>query len=267
MNTSEIIKKAVYFPINNYRAFIKVTLMFLISEMICEVIFSLPINDYTIFRIWIVNILSLFVLGAATLYVFGIIDNSDEGNDLDLDIKKSTKVGINDLLVESYYFTLTVVVSAAVSLSLGFFHDISTFMDNVSYIEYEMIDINLPKLFELVSPESMASLSHSVIGMIVVFIISYAIFFSLCSIAKIRLKETNDFKEALNFIRLFSIIQEKGFRKYLNFVILNFLVFGFVVLCMRSLEAVPIIGSLISSILESFSIFFILDSYSLFYKS
>ena len=265
MNTFEIVKKAFYFPIHNYRGFIKVTFLFLLSEIISHIVFYSEIGDLESYYFLGAGLFFLLVLGASTIIVFSIIDSSEDMERISL--RKSTKVGIKDSLIEVYYFILVIVVSTIVSMLLGFFNNFNSFFDELTFVGVEINNMTIPKLISYLSPDTLSSLSNSVLGIIIVFIVCYAIFFSLGSIAKIRLKETNDFQESLDFIKLFKIVMEKGIKKYLNFIIINFLVFGFVVVILHTLEAFPIIGSIVSALLESFSIFFILYSYTLFYYS
>ena len=74
-------------------------------------------------------------------------------------------------------------------------------------------------------------------------------------------------KESMNFVKLTKIIKSKGLKRYLIFVVLTLIVFAAVLVIMRTLESYYLIGSVISALAESFGLFFILDSYSLFYYS
>ena len=265
METIEIIKKAVYLPFRAYKGFILVTILFLISEIISEQIYRIEIGFLNPTIIIIDTIIGIIILGFCIAIVYNYID--DSFNIMEISITATTKAGFKEELIEAYYYTLAIIGTVAISFALGIYHNISSIIDSVLYINYKLDTLTLPKLFELLSPEKYQQLAFSVLATIGIFVILFAIFFSYCSFAKIRLKETGDMKESMNFVKLTKIIKSKGLKKYLIFVVLTLIVFATVLVIMRTLESHYIIGSIISALAESFALFFILDSYTLFYYS
>ncbi len=265
MNTREIIKKAVYLPFRAYKGFILVTFLFLISEIISEQIYRIEIGFLNPIMVIMDMIISIIILGFCIAIVYNYIDESFDIKEVS--ITATAKVGFKDELIEAYYYSLAIIGTVGLSFALGIYHSISSIIDSVLYVDYKLNTLTLPKLFQLLSPEKYHQLAFSVLTTIAIFVILFAIFFSYCSFAKIRLKETGDMKESMNFVKLTKIIKIKGLKRYLIFVVLTLIVFAAVLVIMRTLESYYLIGSVISALAESFGLFFILDSYSLFYYS
>ena len=265
MNTFEIIKKAFFLPFKAYKGFLLVTLLFFISEIANEIVNKTIIEDLTILNVTISYLLGIIVLGISIAVVYHYIYDSFDIREVSF--TTTAKAGIKDTLIESYYYSLAIVGTIALSYLLGIYNDIYSIIDSVDYVDEKFCSFTLPKLLKYLSPDTYHQLATSVIVTLVIFVILFAIFFSYCSFAKIRMKETGNLKESMNFVKLTQIIKRKGIRKYLNFVILNFIVFMVVLMLMRTLEAYFITGSIISALAESFALFFILDSYCLFYYS
>ncbi|WP_298521501.1 hypothetical protein [uncultured Methanobrevibacter sp.] len=265
MHTWKIIKKAFYLPFRAYKGFILVTFLFFISEIVNSIVNQIEIGNLTPLTVLITFVIDIAILGICIAIVYHYIYSSFDIREVSL--TTTAKAGFKDEMIEIYYYMLAIGGTIILSLALGIYHNISSIMDSVTYIDSKLDTVTLPKLLSLLSPDSYHHLASSVIATLIIFIILFAICFSYCSFAKIRLKETGDVKESVNFVKLSKIIKSKGIKKYLNFVILNFLVFSAVLIIMRTLEYYFVIGSIISALAEAFALFFILDSYSLFYYS
>lgn len=265
MHSFEIIKKAFSLPFKAYRGFALVTFLFFMSEITNEKINQMIIRDLTVLTIAIRFLIGIAILGICIAIVYHYIYDSFDIREVSL--TTTTKAGFNDTLIESYYYSLAIVGTAVISYLLGIYHDIFSIIYDVLYLDAKLNTMTLPKLIQHLSPDIYHQLASSVMLTLMIFIILFALLFSYCSIAKIRLKETGNVKESMNFIKITKIIKDKGIGKYLTFVILNFIVFAGVLLLMRTMEAYFIFGSIISAISEAFALFFILDSYCLFYYS
>lgn len=266
MNTLEIIKKAIALPFRAYKGFALITFLFFVSEIISGIINNTStIDEFTTIKIAISLIIGTVILGICIAIVYHYI--YDSFDIWGVSLTTTTKAGINDTLIETYYYCLAIFGTMFLSYILGIYKNIDSIINTVIYVDEKFDSVTLPKILQLLSPDIYHQLASSVIITLVIFIVLFAIFFSYCSLAKIRMKETGNMKESMNFIKLTQIIKNKGIRKYLNFVILNFVVFTAVLILMRTLEAYLIFGSLICAMTEAFALFFILDSYCLFYYS
>lgn len=264
MNTYEIIKKSISLPFRAYKGFSLVIFLFFVSEMFADIVIDLPIDDTAYFKFLSMLFVSMTILGINIAIAYHYI--YDSFNIRTVSIVTTTKVGVKDFLIESYYYFLAISGTVIISYLLGIYKDIDTALDTLIYLDHKLESMTLPKLLTYLSPKVYYQMAHSVIITLTIFIILFAIFFSYCSIAKIRIKETGNIKESMNFINLTKIIMNKGIKKYLTFVILTFIVFAILLLLMKTLESYFFIGSVISAFSEAFALFFILDSFSLFYR-
>lgn len=264
MDTAEIIKKAFNLPFRAYKGFILVTFLFFMSEICNEFVNQTEFSNLTFFMLLIPPIISIIILGISIAVVYHYIDDSFDIREVSF--TTTTKVGLKDILVETYYYFLIILSTGILSYVLGIYHNIYSIMDGLIYLNEKINSLTLPKILKYLSPENYHHLAFSVIVSLAIFTILFAIFFSYCSIAKIRLKETGSIKESINFFKLTKIIKSKGLKKFLNFIILTLIVFSTVLIIMRTLEYYFIIGSIFSALAESFALFFILDSFSLFYN-
>lgn len=265
MNTYEIIKKSVSLPFRAYKGFILVTFLFFVSETFKEIINQIPIDDTIYLKMSSAMLISIIILGINIAIAYHYI--YDSFNIRNVSLVTTTKAGLKDLLIESYYYFLAIATTAVISHFLGIYNDIDSAIDTLAYVDYKLESMTLPKLLTYMSPDTYYQVSQSVMITLAIFIILFALCLSYCSIAKIRMKETRNLKDSMNFIKLTKIIISKGIKKYLNFVILTFIVFAVVLLLMKTLESYFFIGSVISAFSEAFALFFILDSFSLFYYS
>ena len=265
MDTSTIIKKSVTFPFRAYKGFILTIFLFFISEMISEILASISISNVTPLLRIVTIISQILLLGTCISVVYHYIDESFDIKEMSLTY--TAKIGFKDMLVESYYYSLVVICTSGLTFVLGIYRNIHSIIDQVLYLNNKLSHLTFPKLLKYLSPESYAQLSFSITIALLIFMIFFAVFLSYCSIAKIRLRETGDLKESMNFIKLSKIIKSKGIRRYLNFVILAMLMLAATFIIMRTLQPYIFIDGLLSSFTEAFSLFFILDSFTLFYKS
>lgn len=265
MNTIEIIKNATALPFRAYKGFALVTILFFISEIVSEMTNTAPIDEFLTIKMAISLILGVIILGICIAIVYHYI--YDSFDIWEVSLTTTAKAGINDTLIETYYYFLAIFGTIFLSYILGIYNNIYSIVNSIIYVDEKFYSMTLPKILHIISSEMYRQLAFSVIATLAIFTILFALCFSYCSFAKIRMKETGDMKESMNFIKLTQIIKSKGIRKYLNFVVLNFIVFGTVLIIMKTLEVYLIFGSLISSMSEAFALFFILDSYCLFYYS
>lgn len=263
MNTIEIIKKSISLPYKAYKGFVLVTFLFFISEIVNEALKLENIDGLTLIKLCIGGIISIIILGISIAIVYHYIFDSFDIREVSF--KSTAKIGFKDSLIEFYYYFLTLLSTTVICYALGIYHDLDSILDSLQYIDTKLGTLTLPELIKLFSPEMYNQLASSVIITLAIFIILFAIFFSYCSLAKVRLKETGDLKESMNFLNLTKIIKSNGIKKYLNFVILTLIIFSVALLLMKTLESYFIVGSLISALAEAFSLFFILDSFSLYY--
>lgn len=263
MNTIEIIKKSFMLPFKAYKGFILVTLLFFACEMVTDLLYRTATSKLTIVEFTITLIIYIIALGVSVAIVYHYID--DSFNIREISIKTTAKAGINDIILECYYYILAIGTTVILTRYLGLYDNMFTVLDNIVYVEQEFVTAPLPEFLNFISPLTLTQFTFSFLASLAIFVILFALFFSYCSFGKIRLTETGNLIEGMNIIKITKIIIKKGIIRYLGFIILTFTIFMTVFLIMKTLDAYLLIGSIISAMTESFALFFILDSFSLFY--
>lgn len=263
MKTREIIKQSILFPIKYYKQFIIVTILFIISELTREhVLHNIP-DDNVILMFLIHILLPLVVLGISLQIIFHAIAKKKGFPRMTL--KKSLDEAVKDTILESYYFALTIIITTLLSIPLGIFrniNDISSFItnnftgsENVNPIE---VIGSTPDVLIL------NNLDPFVISL-VIFIIMFIIMFSFCTIGKIDLEINHNFLRIFNLKYIMGKIKKIGITKYAKFLLLVIVICAIVANIVFFLNTSHIIGSILSAILESISLFFFLHSFAQLY--
>ena len=264
MKNKEIIKESLLFPIKNYKYFIIVTFLFLFSELLQEYLMHIKDSNISIIIAFIlIVIIPLLVLGIGLQIIFHLLDKKMGAPKISF--SESIKEALKDTILESYYFILSLLVTVILSIPTGLFSnldDISIFMSNM------ITDTDGISVIEVMgSLPEMAILDavNSIKICLIVFILSFVVFFSMCTISKIDLNINEDYKQSFNIIRMLKIIKKIGIIKYLEFLIFIIVISMVVANITFMLNFTPVVGSIISAFLESFSLFFFLHSFAKLY--
>ncbi|MBQ6218141.1 MAG: hypothetical protein IJJ47_00260 [Methanosphaera sp.] len=146
MKNTEIIKNSILFPIRKYKEFTIITLLFLLSEIIQELVLHNSYNDITIIPVsFILILLPLFVLGINLQIIFHIID--DNRGLPKLSFKKSLKIAMQDYLLELYYLIFTIVITFILTIAIEIFNNpnaITALLNNI------MIEIEASNVMEII---------------------------------------------------------------------------------------------------------------------
>ena len=265
MKNREIIKNSILFPIRNYKEFIIITLLFLLTELIQEH-FPHEINDAftTIPAFFVFIILPLLVLGINLQIIFHLIgENSGLPK---LSFKKSLKEAFHDVLLESYYYILTILITVILAIPTGIFTHFVEISGQLNNISIEIEEMNVIQVIGSI-PDLILYDSQTLLLCLLIFIITLTIMFSMCTLGKIDIEKNHNFKQALNIRYIFSLIKKIGILKYLEFILLIIIICVMVANIVFILNFSEMIGSIISSFLESLSLFFFLSSFAQLYPN
>lgn len=264
MKNREIIKESLLFPIKNYKYFIIVTILFLISEFSREYLTHTHNSDISSNIMFIISfIIPLIVLGISLQIIFHLI-NKKKGAPR-ISFHETIKEALQDTILESYYLLLALIASTILTLPSGIIQkidEIPTFMSDL------LANTEETSVFEIIGslPDMAMIDTYNNIKMIfIIFIIVFVIFFSICTISKIDLNENKDYKQSFNIIRMLKIIKKIGIIKYMEFLLLIIIVSILIANIVFFLDMIVAIGSIFSAILESFSLFFFLHSFAKLY--
>lgn len=266
MRNRKIIKESLLFPFKKYKHFILVTALFLIMEFFSEFILHQHLNDDTITALYIVTIiLPLLVLGINLQIIFHIIE--DNRGLPKISIKKSFKDATNDLIIEIYYLALTVIITLILSIPTGIFHNLYDIYREFSLLTDTLDERSVFEIVGLLPDYLVSNYINSLTISIIIFIITFTALFSLCTLSKIDLEVTHDLKQSFNLKRIIKLVKKIGIIKYLGFLLLIIILSVITTHIIYHMEYVPILGSIISALLESFELFFFTYSFTQLYPS
>ena len=265
MKNKEIIKESLLFPIKNYKYFIIVTILFLISEFTQEYFLHSKNSDITTNIIFIVAclIIPLIVLGISLQIIFHLLNKKKGAPKITFD--ESIKEALQDTILESYYLILALIISTILSIPTGLFQridEIPTFMSDMIATTEE---ISIFEIMGSLPDMAIVDTANSLKMTLIIFIIVVVILFSICTISKIDLNANEDYKQSFNIMRMLKIIKKIGIIKYMEFLLLIIIISIVIANIVFILNLAPTFGSIISAILESFSLFFFLHSFAKLY--
>lgn len=266
MKNSEIIKNSILLPIRKYKEFTIITVLFLLSEIIQEHFLHHFYNDATIIpAFFILIILPLLVLGINLQIIFHIIDENKGLPKLSL--KKSLKEATNDYLLESYYFIFTIVITFILAIPTGIFNNFHTIPIQLNNITIEIGEMNVMEIIGSLPDLMNLYYSHTILICLLIFVVTLTVMFSMCTLGKIDMEVNHNFKQAFNIKHILSLIKKIGILKYLGFLALVILICVIVANIVYLLKFSPMIGSLLSAFLESYSLVFFLYSFAQLYPN
>lgn len=263
-NNKEIIKNSILFPIRNYKQFIIITALFLLSEIIQEHFLHQTYNDATIIPLsFILIILPLLVLGINLQIIFHIIGkNKGLPN---LSFKKSLKEAMHDFILEAYYFILTVLISIVLAIPAGVFNNIPGISTQLYNLMMEIEEMNVVEVIGALPNLMILEYSHTILIFLLIFIITLTVMFSMCTLGKIDMEVNHKFSQAFNIKYILGLIKKIGVLKYLGFLALVSIMCTIVANIVFILNVSPMFGSLFSAFLEAFSLTFFLSSFAQLY--
>ena len=220
MKKSEIIKNSILFPIRNYKQFIMVLVLFLLSELIQEHFLHHTSNDALTMPIILIQIiLPLFVLGINLQIIFHLI--AKKGGSPNLSIKKSLKEAAHDYLLESYYFILTILITIILAIPTGIFNNLSGSFHEINHVATEIGEMNVVEVIGALPDLMFLQYSSTLLICLLIFIITLTFMFSMCTLGKIDMEENHNFKQAFNIKYIFGLIKKIGLLDYLGFLVLG----------------------------------------------
>lgn len=264
MKNIEIIKESLLFPIRNYKYFIIVTILFLIAELSQEYFLHIRDSDISMSIMFILSIIiPLFALGISLEVIFHLLNKKTGAPKITFN--ESIKEAVTDTLLETYYFILALILSIILAIPTGLFQKIE---DIPKFISDLMLSTEGTSVFEIMGALPDIAIVDTVESLkitLFIFVLMFILLFSICTISKIDLEKNKNYKQSFNIMHMLKIIKQIGIIKYVEFLFL-IMIFSIVIAnIVFNLNDVHVIGSLISAVLEAFSLFFFLHSFAKLY--
>ena len=262
MKNADIIKQSLLFPIRYYKHFIIVALLFLISELIEEHITHAH-ADGNIILMFIAVILPLIALGINLQIIFYAI--KDNKGFPKISLKKSLDESVKDTILESYYLAITLIITIIISAIIGLLQGI---FDISRYSSHIMVAFEDSSVIEIIGAAPNVFINNStdiILTTLLIFIIMLTIMFSFCTISKIDLEVNHNFGQIFDFRYIWRLIRKIGITKYLKFLVLVMILCIVIANIISFLNFKQVLGSLLSALLEAFTLFFFLYAFTQLY--
>ena len=182
-----------------------------------------------------------------------------------ISFKKSLKEATHDMLLESYYFILTILITILVAIPAGVFDNLPGISTQLYHLMMEIEEMNVVELIGALPDLLILDYSHNILIFLLIFLVTLTVMFSMCTLGKIDMEENHKFIQAFNIKYILSLIKKIGILRYLGFLALVILMCVIVANIVFILNVSPIFGSFFSAFLEAFSLVFFLSSFAQLY--
>lgn len=260
--TAEVIGESFKTPFIEYKHFIAVTVIALMCELITEEFLSLPVGRWTLLIIAVNSMVTLILLGI----MLGIVTRAVYRKEVEyFNIAENFMEGLKEYIVTMFWMILTFAGSLFIAVPTGVYSNILNIYNHISTSDFVDAALTVSQLSEDLPIDIQFDLAHSFQANILISVFVFMIFTSFAFLGKAILIESASIKDAMDLRNIFGSVRKIGHVRYLIFVILwgSVLIILFNVLW--SLEFV-LAGSLISSVLEAFFLFFSTSSFYLILK-
>lgn len=250
MNAIDIIKKAIYYPLNNVQNWILVALIFLVKGVFEQL--ALTTEGAISGIMTVISILiSIVILGL----VINIIRETISGsNELSLVNPQLNVIdGIKSFILQVVYFIIPGILTFIVSLIVGVYDKLIRVLDVA--VTQTNTTINSTAILSSIPSNLTNELFISIAVVVIIGFILYIIFAMFSDIGQAILAETGSIFAGLNITKVVSKINSIGWEKYITYVVLLFLLMIVFALISGIITSLPYIGRVIAS--------FIFESYML----
>ena len=250
MNAIDIIRKAIYYPLNNVQNWILVALIFLVKGVFEQLALT---TDGSISGIMtVISILiSIVILGLVINIIRETINGSDELSLINPQLNVID--GIKSFILQVVYFIIPGILTFIVSLIVGV-HDKLIRVIDVA-VSQTNTTVNSTTILSAIPSNLTNDLFISIAVVVIIGFILYLVFAVFSDIGQAILAETGSIFAGINITRVVSKINSIGWEKYITYVVLLFLVMIVFAIISGLITLLPYIGRVIAA--------FIIESYML----
>lgn len=262
MRIRNIIIDSVLLPFKNYKLFIITFMLAFICENISEKVYTTNLGQLSIAMMIIDTTISLIILGMMMNITYRVVYNEK----IEFNPRGHLIEGIKEYIVTLYYIILTFITSSLFIIPTGAYMKITHINEYISKMDINTTFMTLHELSHQLPVNLHINLQHSIQLNAIIAIMLFIFFTSMGFIGKILLHNTGKISYALDFRKIFIVINNIGVTRYLKFLlciaIVTIFVFNSVVLLEYFFKDI-----VISSILESFTLIFSTNAfYSIYFK-
>ncbi len=261
MRIREIVKYATFLSIEYYKQFLLVTFIFILINFADEFYFEFENATLTLVNIFLLVLLVLILLGFNINIVYHVIYK--KRGIPQFNILGTLLEGLKEVILESYYLTLSSITSIIFMGIIGFFTN--NMMNVVGSSNFDLKEMVIES--RGIMPQNLIhNIGHILNLVILIGGLSFIIFFSFCSLSKIRLEKTGNFKSAFNIVLVLRLINKMGVVRYIKFLLLSLVILIFVLIMIFYLNYIPYMGNFIQALIEAYLLFYVLGGFTLLYN-
>lgn len=254
MEIMEIIKKSIHYPLNDYKSWLTIAIVYLIMGILLS--FVVIHGGITA----IIGLIICFILGIVIAgYNVSIIRLTINNKDYIpmLDPLKNFIDGIKISIIGIVYYLVSAIIILIIAYPLGFYYNLNRFINTINTTAVAQSDT--VNAFVNVSPYIYTNLISNIMVLSSIFMILLVLIIFLMNMSMAIFAETNSMSNALNLSKVIEKMKNIGVIKYILIIVSIMIINLISTFIIQILMLIPKIGFCIGM--------FILSSYIALFQS
>lgn len=262
MDVIDIIKDTIYYPINDYKNWLIIGIIFLLSSILTG--YVIPENGVVGAIGSIINILiSILIVGIGIAVMKATLRRSSEIPMMD--IANNFIDGIKSIIISFIYFIIPAIIVSIISIPVGVYSNTYSILKYISNIPTN-VTVTPETIVQSIPQNVLVSFATSFTIIVVIALILTIIFALFEIIAQVRFAETGSIADAMDIKAIFNKISSIGWGKYIIYVVAVFICLIIISIIMAIIALIPYIGVLIAEfVFASYTLLFISRCRALIY--
>lgn len=262
MDVIDIIKDAFYYPINDYKNWLIIGILFLLSSILTE--YVITANGAVGIIGSIINLLiSILIVGIGIAVIKASLGRSSEIPMID--IANNFIDGIKSIIISIIYFIIPAIIVAIISIPVGVYSNTYSVIESISKVPTN-VTVTPEMIIQAIPQNVLVSFATSAVIIALIALILMIIFALFEVIAQVRFAETGSIAAAIDIKAIFDKISSIGWGKYIIYIIAVVICLVVITIIMGILTLIPYIGVLISEfVFASFALLFLSRCRALIY--
>ena len=263
MDVLDLIKDAFYYPINDYKNWLIIAILFLLNTVLSSYVISKG-GAVGIIGSIISLLITIIIAGVTVAVMRNTFNNSNNVPMIDLQINFVD--GIKYSIISIVYSVIPVIIALIMGIFTGIYSTIDKILTTV--VQSSVATNATPDvIIQAIPQDLLVSFGMNILIIMFVFIILSIIAAILLAIAEARFAETGNILSAFDIKAIFDKISSIGWGNYIVFLISLAIVLIVLGIVSGIIAYIPYIGALISGfVIDSFLVLFIARAIALIYQ-
>ena len=259
MDVLDLIKEAFYYPINDYKNWLIIAILFLLNTVLSSYVISKG-GAVGIIGSIISLLITIIIAGVTVAVMRNTFNNSNNVPMIDLQINFVD--GIKYSIISIVYSVIPVIIALIMGIFTGIYSTIDKILTTV--VQSSVATNATPDvIIQAIPQDLLVSFGMNILILMFVFIILSII----AAIAEARFAETGSILSAFDLKAIFDKISSIGWGNYIVFLISLAIVLIVLGIVSGIIAYIPYIGALISGfVIDSFLVLFIARAIALIYQ-